>query len=265
MGVQRARASSCEMTPRHPTAPTRWAARARWPLLAGWLCLSACRTTPPPPAPAPPPPPPAPVVVPERIDHYRVDDQASQVLILVYRDGRMAHLGHNHVLAVHQLSGEVVVPKDTGDTTFTLEFPVAALSVDEPALRAEQGEDFSAKIDPASIDGTRGHMLGEKQLDAAHFPVIRLKSGPLHAEGDRWMTTLYITVRDHLATTQVPVALSLTPEELTASGEFDLTHGELGLTPYSIGLGAIRVAETMHVRFRVRAHHVDDSDAAEHP
>ena len=240
-------------------------AAVRWLLLAGVLALTACRTSPPPTPPPVPAPPPAPVIVPERIDHYRVDDQASQVLILVYRDGRMAHLGHNHVLRVRQLSGEVVVPKDIASTTFTLEFPVAALSIDETALRAEQGEDFKATIDPASIDGTRGHMLGEKLLDAAHFPVIRLQSGPLSAEGDRWTASLSITVRDHVSTVLVPVSLSMDPESLTASGEFDLSHTQLGLTPYSVGLGAIRVAETMHVRFRVRARHVEDSGGADHP
>jgi polyisoprenoid-binding protein YceI len=238
---------------------------ARWLLLAGVLALSACRTPPPPPPPPPPAVPPAPVIVPERIDHYRVDDQASQVLILVYRDGRMARLGHNHVLRVRQLSGEVVVPKDITNTTFALQFPVAALSIDETALRAEQGEDFKATIDPASIEGTRDHMLGDKLLDATHFPVIRLQSGPLTNDGDHWTATLSITVRDHVAAVVVPVSLTLDPESLTASGEFDLTHSQLGLTPYSVGLGAIRVAETMHVRFRVLARHAEDSGGANHP
>jgi polyisoprenoid-binding protein YceI len=238
---------------------------ARWLLLAGVLALSACRTPPPPPPPPPPAAPPAPVIVPERIDHYRVDDQASQVLILVYRDGRMARLGHNHVLRVRQLSGEVVVPKDITNTTFTLQFPVAALSIDETALRAEQGEDFKATIDPASIEGTRDHMLGDKLLDATHFPVIRLQSGPLTNDGDHWTATLSITVRDHVAAVVVPVSLTLDPESLTASGEFDLTHSQLGLTPYSVGLGAIRVAETMHVSFRVLARHAENSGGADHP
>jgi hypothetical protein len=240
-------------------------AATRWLLLAGVLALSACRTPPPPPPPPAPTPPPAPVIVPERIDHYRVDDQLSQVLILVYRDGRMARLGHNHVLRVRQLSGEVVVPKDVANTTFTLEFPVAAMSIDEAALRAEQGEDFKASIDPASIDGTRGHMLGDRLLDAAHFPVIRLQSGPLTGDGDHWTATLSITVRDHVAAVVVPVTMTLDPESLTASGEFDLTHSQLGLTPYSVGLGAIRVAENMHVRFRVLARQAKDSDGADHP
>jgi len=72
-------------------------------------------------------------------------------------------------------------------------------------------------------------------------------------------------VRDHVSTVLVPVSLSMDPESLTASGEFDLSHTQLGLTPYSVGLGAIRVAETMHVRFRVLARHVEDSGGADHP
>jgi hypothetical protein len=249
---------------RSAAARSAGAARIRWLLLTGVLALSACRTPPPPPPPVPAAPP-APVIVPERIDHYRVDDQASQVLILVYRDGRMARLGHNHVLRVRQLSGEVLVPKDVTSTTFTLEFPVAALSIDETALRAEQGEDFKATIDAASVEGTRGHMLSDRLLDGAHFPVIRLQSGPLTNDGDHWTATLSITVRDHVASVVVPVSLTLDPGSLTASGEFDLTHSQLGLTPYSVGLGAIRVAETMHVRFRVLARHVEDSGGADQP
>ena len=224
--------------------------RAVITIAVGSLWLVGCRTAPPPP---PPPPPPAPEVIPERIDHYHVDALASQVLILVYRDGPMARLGHNHVMSVHRLSGEVVVPKDPAHSTFTLEFPVAAMTIDEPALRATLGEDFKAPVDAASVDGTRGHMLGEKLLNASHFPVIHLVSGPLRSDGDHWIVTLNISVRDHDSAIDVPVALTTTPEELDASGEFDLTHAQLGLTPYSVGLGALRVAETIHIRFNVVA------------
>jgi hypothetical protein len=202
------------------------------------------------------------VVVPERIDHYRVDPLASQVLVLVYRDGPMARLGHNHVISVKQLAGEVVVPQDRAGTHFELEFPAAAMSVDESALRAGLGEDFKSPLDAASVDGTRTHMLGDKLLDTARFPMIRLKSGPLRPDGERWIVTVNIAVRDHGSAVDVPVALTLGAEELDADGEFDLSHAQLGLTPYSIGLGALRVAETIHIRFHVVARYTAAPDDA---
>jgi hypothetical protein len=62
------------------------------------------------------------------------------------------------------------------------------------------------------------------------------------------------------------VALASTQDELTASGEFDLTHAQLGLTPYSVGLGALRVAETIHIRYRLLAQRLSPSGTdAENP
>lgn len=244
-----------------PVQPIGSRSRAALLCLLAGAWLAACRTPPPPPPLPPAPPPPVPEVVPEHIDHYAVDAGASQVLVLVYRDGPMAKLGHNHVIAVHQLSGEVLIPKDSAGGSFTLAFPVAGMSVDEPALRADLGDDFKASVDAGSVAGTREHMLGEKLLNALQFPLIRLESGPLRGEGDHWMVTLNISVRGHASAVEVPVVLARTPAELTATGEFDLTHAQLGLVPYSVGHGALRVAETMHVRFRVVAHNDAASDA----
>jgi hypothetical protein len=238
---------------------------AAWTMLAGALVLAACRTVPPPQVAPPPAPPPPVTVVPEIIKHYRINAERSQVLILVYRDGPMAKLGHNHVLSVHALAGDVTMPADTSQTSFRLQFPVAGITIDEPSLRAQQGEDFNATVDAASIDGTRGHMLGEKLLDATRFPLIRLASGPLRAEGEHWLVTLHITVRDHDCSLEVPVALVATADELSASGEFDLTHAQLGLTPYSVGLGALRVAETIHIRYSLLAQRSDSGSDSDHP
>ena len=186
-------------------------------------------------------------------ERYRIDAQRSELLVLVYRDGRMASLGHNHVIAVRQLSGVVVVAGDLGQSRWQLDFPVDALSVDEPQLRAAQGEQFQTTLDDAAIAGTREHMLGAALLDAPSFPVIHLESEQVLTGDDGLRLSARIRVRDHTARINVPVTLERTADELIASGEFDLTHAELGLTPYSVALGALRVADRMRVRYRLVA------------
>jgi polyisoprenoid-binding protein YceI len=190
---------------------------------------------------------------------YRIDAQRSEVLVLVYRDGPMASLGHNHVVAVRQLSGDVVVATDLAHSRWQLAFPVDALSVDEPQLRAAEGEDFQTRLDDAAIAGTREHMLGAGLLDAMHFPLIHLQSEQIHAGDDGLRLATRIVVRDHAALVDVPLALQRSEDELIASGEFDLTHSELGLTPYSVALGALRVADRIHVRYRLVAQRVADA------
>jgi polyisoprenoid-binding protein YceI len=222
-------------------------------LIVAALCLGACRSVPVPGARAKPAPAVTTPTAPAGAEHYRIDAARSEVLILVYRDGRMASLGHNHVVAVRQLSGEVASAADPAHSSWQLEFPVAALSVDEPQLRAAQGEEFQTRVDDVASAGTRDHMLGAALLDAARYPVIQLQSEQVRTEAGGLRMATRIVVRDHTLQIDLPVTLQRSPDELIASGEFDLTHAELGLTPYSVALGALRVAERMHVRYRLVA------------
>jgi polyisoprenoid-binding protein YceI len=230
-------------------------------LVAAW-CLSACHSVPGPRSRAAPPPEAAAAAaptVPVGTERYRIDAARSEVLILIYRDGRMAALGHNHVVAVRELSGEIIVASDVTQSSWQLDFPVAALSVDEPQLRAAQGADFQSRVDDVAIAGTRDHMLGPALLDAARFPAIHLQSQQVRTEGEGLVMSTSIVVRDHSVQVDLPMTLQRSPDELIASGEFDLTHAQLGLTPYSVALGALRVAERMHVRYRLVAQRETDA------
>jgi hypothetical protein len=227
-------------------------------LIVAALCLGACAGVPGlRPRAAPPPAVAAPAAA--GTVRYRIDAVRSEVLILVYRDGRLASLGHNHVVAVRDLSGEVVLAADVTQSSWQLDFPVAALSVDEPQLRAAQGAEFQTRVDAAAIAGTRDHMLGPLLLDGTHYPSIHLQSQQVIGEADGLRVNTRIVVRDHAALVEVPVALQRSPDELIASGEFDLTHAELGLTPYSVALGALRVADRMQVRYRLVAQRENDA------
>ena len=231
-------------------------------LIVAASCLAACHGAPG--QRAPPAPPPAvaaaaAATVPAGTERYRIDPVRSEVLILIYRDGRLAALGHNHVVAVRELSGDIVVAADVTQSSWQLDFPVAALSVDEPQLRAAQGADFQSRVDDVAIAGTRDHMLGAALLDAAHFPSIHMESQQLRPEGAALVANTRIVVRDHSVQLDLPLTLQRSGDELIASGEFDLTHAQLGLTPYSVALGALRVADRMHVRYRLVAQRASDA------
>jgi polyisoprenoid-binding protein YceI len=102
-------------------------------------------------------------------------------------------------------------------------------------------------------------MLGPLLLDAARYPAIHLQSQQVRGEADDLRVSTRIVVRDHAVDVELPVAVQRSPQELIASSEFDLTHAALGLTPYSVALGALRVADRMHVRYRLVA--LRESDA----
>ena len=250
---------------------------ARWKLscLATLLMLGGCPAPPPAPAPATSPPgaaPSFPVPAPHAGRPYDVAAESSLLTILVYRGGPLASAGHNHVIASHQLSGTIYVPADLTRSSFELHVPVATLTVDEPALRVQQGgADFPPGVSEEAKAGTRRNMLGPALLDAEHHPEIVLRALRLEppaggttpaggaaaesasAPSDGVRAWVESTVRGQVRSFAVPVRYRLADGELQAAGEFPLKQSELGLTPFSALLGALQVQDEMQVSFKVVA------------
>lgn len=177
----------------------------------------------------------------------------SLLQILVHRGGAMARLGHNHVIASHQLDGIVYETDDATRTRFDIRFPVSELTVDEPALREQAGPDFSANVPQSAREGTHTNLLSEALLDASHYPTIRLRATDVIEAANGYDVGVEISIKDQLRTVRVPVSLERKDGALVASGEFPLKQSELGLKPFSIAMGALVVLDDMTVKFTVTA------------
>lgn len=172
--------------------------------------------------------------------------------IWVYRGGALARAGHNHVVASHDLAGVVNIPDDLTRASFEVRIPVMKLTVDESELRAEAGPDFPAEVPDAAKEGTRHNMLSKALLDAEQYPeiVLRSESVAVIAPNDL-LAQVQVAVKDQTHSASVPVRYELGTDELTASGEFPLKQSDLGLTPFSVMLGAIQVQDEMKIHFKL--------------
>jgi polyisoprenoid-binding protein YceI len=189
---------------------------------------------------------------------YDVIPNESLLAILVYRGGPLAKTGHNHVIASHDLEGTIYVPGDLLRASFEVKVPLAGLTIDEAALRAQEGADFSAAVPDSAREGTRRNMLGEALLNAQMFPEIVLRSDRLEAAGGgapaaQIVANILAEVRQSPHPIRVPLHYELQPTQLTVSGELPLKQTDLGFTPFSALLGALQVEDEMHVKFRIVA------------
>jgi YceI-like domain len=218
--------------------------------LAAVALLAACAPS----ARAPPPAEqiPAGAQTPPAGSRYRIDAARSEVRILAYRAGPLARLGHNHVFVVRGLEGEVWLPADPAAARFSLSFPVAALAVDEPAARREEGADFAVDPSAEDIAGTRHNLESAAVLDAERYPTIGL-DGVAGRDGAGLVARCRIRVRERTLELEAPVAFATAPGEFVVRGGFSVTHAALGLSPFSVGLGALRVRDDLAVRFRLVA------------
>jgi hypothetical protein len=209
---------------------------------AAWL-LAACRA-----------PPASQVQVPAAAGPpgatlLRVDGAASVIRFYLHADGPLARVGHSHVISVHGLEGEVWLHPQPERSACELRLPVAAFVVDDPHERAAAGGEFAEPLNPTDRDGTRAHMLGASQLDAARFPVVGLRCTRLAVSSGGTSLSLVVTLRDHQAHLIVPLQWEQQGDTLRASGEFSFRQSELGLEPYSLLFGALRVADEIRARF----------------
>ncbi|MCX7057437.1 MAG: YceI family protein [Proteobacteria bacterium] len=182
---------------------------------------------------------------------YRLDDARSELRLLVYRDGPLARLGHNHVLLGQQLDGALVLGQPGRPARFEVRLPVAALRVDEPTARAAAGPDFDSVPSAADIDGTRRHLLGPTQLDAERYPLLRV-DGTLETAAGASVAHAHLELRGQSTALDLPVTITLDADHsVTVSGAFKLRQTTLGLVPYSVALGALQVRDEVEISFRL--------------
>jgi polyisoprenoid-binding protein YceI len=193
------------------------------------------------------------VAIPAGAREYKVIAEESLLQMFVYRGGAMARLGHNHVIASHQLAGSVFVTDDPAQTRFDITFPVSELTIDEPALREQAGPDFSAAVPESARDGTRKNMLSEALLDGEKYASIRLRATDVVAAGEGYDVGVEISIKDQVRNVRVPLQVTRTDGAITASGEFPLKQSDLGFKPFSIAMGALVVIDEMKIHFDVTA------------
>lgn len=185
---------------------------------------------------------------------YTIDAAGSDVHWLVYKAGSLARLGHNHVISVAGLMGSVSMNgADLRASHFELQFPVESLVVDDPMLRSGLGPDFASVPSPDDVAGTRKNMLSERVLMSDRYSTIKVSGqGPMGAAD---APTMQITVEllGRSVAVTVPTKVEVRGDDLMASGEFELTHTALGMTPFSVMLGALQVADKMKFVYRIHA------------
>src|SRR5438094_5002624 len=165
---------------------------------------------------------------------FRVAPRESLVVIEVRRAGSLARLGHDHVVASHEVGGYVAPDEGRADLYVAL----ARLAVDEEALRAGAG--FDTQPTESDIEGTRANMLG-KVLEAEKFPFALIRVSGADASQRDVTLSVAITLHGSTRTLQAPARIDANAGEISVTGRFSFDQTDFGITPYSLLGGAIAV------------------------
>jgi len=176
---------------------------------------------------------------------YRIDAASSLAVFEVHRGGALARLGHDHVIASHEVAGYVDPAAKRADLYVSL----SSLTVDEPKLRAAAHFDTQPSAD--DIAGTQRNMRLHV-LDVARYPFARIA---IRSAGND-LVDADITLHGVTRTVHVPVRVAVRADSLDVNGDFVIRQTEFGIAPLSVLGGAVRVEDEVSIRFMLHARRV---------
>ena len=185
---------------------------------------------------------------------FRIDAAASQVRVHVFRAGRAARLGHNHVLSTPQLDGWVLLPAEALEGgRFELAFRLDQLELDAPAQRAALGPAWASALSAEAVAATRSNMLGETGLQAERFPVVRLRGLQIVGAAPQLAAQVEVTLHGQRQIQWLALHTELTDTVLRTRGALVLRQTDFGVQPFSVAGGLLAVQDELVVTFELVA------------
>ena len=65
-------------------------------------------------------------------------------------------------------------------------------------------------------------------------------------------------MRDQTQILEIPASVSVSGEQIVVTGIVAVTHGQLGLKPFTAVLGGLRVRDEMEIRFLITSRRVTE-------
>lgn len=191
-----------------------------------------------------------PLEKPQRPQVVYLNSEQSLIQLFVYRAGRLAHLGHNHLISA-PVKGVVRLHPNIEQTAFELILNVTEFTVDDATARAKAGGDFASPITAQAKIDTRKNMLGKELLDAENFPYIEIYSLSVEGEFSQIEAVFAVTLKGVTQALKSTIEVTREGADYIASGSLVISQQQFDLKPYSILGGAIAVADEIIVRYHL--------------
>ena len=181
---------------------------------------------------------------------YEVDETKSLVQVLVYRSGRLARLGHDHVVAGLNVGGFANVAERGDRVTVTADLyqALGRFTVDDDELRQRVG--FETEPSADDKENTRRNML--KSLESGVYPFVRIavREGRLTVD-EAAVLPIDITLHGVAQQFSVPVRTMRVDSGFNVTGSFKVLQSAFDVQPFSVLGGALAVQDELDVQFDI--------------
>jgi polyisoprenoid-binding protein YceI len=178
---------------------------------------------------------------------YTIVPSESSFWVAAGKTGLLSGLAHDHEIGVKSFGGRVTV-SEAGASGGSLELEVDARSL--VVLDKKPSEEDKKKI---------FNSMHNEVLESAKYQKITFKSVSVgevkQAGNDNYSFVVNGDLTLHGVTKRIaiPVAATITAQQLKAAGKYTLKQTDYGIKPYSAGGGTIKVKNEVVVNFNIVA------------
>jgi hypothetical protein len=181
---------------------------------------------------------------------FQLDAQATQIDIVVRRDGPLARFGHDHVVSVVEPEGYLLLDATGTASRADLRFRPERLEVDSASARTRHQLDTTP--DAADIEGTRENLM-KHVLDTAQWPWATLALSAFERQQDHYSALVTIGINGSSFGDRQPFRLREEENRAIVEGFLVLRQTDMGIEPFSALRGGLRVADPLEIYFHIEA------------
>jgi polyisoprenoid-binding protein YceI len=178
---------------------------------------------------------------------YTIVAAESKFWVAVSKAGLLSALSHDHEIGVKEFGGKVTVPQaGAADGSLTLDIESKSLGV----LDRKPSESDKKKI----FETMHNEVLESTRYDKISFRSVSVTD--LKPSGDHAYNLILhgdLTLHGITKRIDIPLALTISPERLLATGKYALKLSDYGVRAPSAGGGTVKVKNEVIVNFEILA------------
>lgn len=175
---------------------------------------------------------------------YRLDEEKSQLVAHLLKDGALGSMAHDHVVRARDISGKAVVDRDNpAASRIEVTVKTRTLAADETWLRKKYG--LNMDLDASDRGEVEKNMKSRDQLWVDRHPTVRFVSTgitPARTAGT-FRVKGKLTIRGVTREVTLTGKASADGRKLKASGQLKVRQSLFGYKPYSAAGGLIKVKD----------------------
>jgi polyisoprenoid-binding protein YceI len=177
---------------------------------------------------------------------YTIDLSQSRVTATLTQEGFIARRYPTHRVEVKNFTGKIEAPeRDETRIAVEVEAETKSLTNADEGMTEFERREFH-------------NVLNNSVLESDKFPMIKFVSvsvSDARKSGETLSFTLNgdLTMRDATKRVSFPVTVTISKDQLRATGDAELKQTDFGIKPYSGKLGMIRIGDEVKISFAIVA------------